>query len=266
MANTVSPASDQLTLTCQESLAEIIPEYYGNSLFPVLLCPPTLFAEIIRINSLRARAAAAAAASSSLPEADGAPERTAADLRRGAREVLERVLAFCPQEWTDSNKDQHAPSSSSSSEDDGRDPARLWLLLSRTYQSATALYCIASLRGLGLLPRRSNDDEEVEARRVEHRDRLGSSLREALVAPELKLWLMWPLVVAGMNAGAGEAVSDDAGGQEELRGYVRRELGKMATGLGTPLPLTARGALDRFWGRGGGGWDECFDRPYAFVA
>lgn len=265
MANTVSPASAQLTLACQPRLADIIPEYYNSGLFPVLLCPSTLFTEIIRINTLRAQAAATA---SSLPEACDTPAPTAADLRHRAEEVLRRVLAFCPQAWADCNKDKHASSSPAPSENDGHDSARLWLLLGLTYQSATALYCIASLQSLGLLPRRDGDDnDEVASRRAEHRHQLMKSLREALVAPELKLWLMWPLVVAGMDAGAGEATGDDggAGGKKELREYVGRELGKMALSLGTPLPLTARGALERFWSRVGGGWDECFDRPYAFV-
>lgn len=255
----------QLMVTSQASLADLIPEYYGHGIMPILLCPTRLFAEIIRINALRAQAAA-----------------QGADLDlQAARDTLQRILAFCPEDWTHRNFSQI----NDNEREDGRhnnadqkrdgDAARgLWLLLGHIYRSATVLYCLASLHAV--VP-----SSEVEAHQREHRRRLVSSLEGALAVPELRLWLMWPVVVAGLEAGSsarapgseGESDAERASDDEErdwvaaVRGLVRGELGRMAGELGTPLPVMARGALERFWARGVGvsGWEECFERPYAFV-
>lgn len=255
----------QLMVTSQASLADLIPKYYGDGIMPILLCPTMLFAEIIRINALRAQAAA-----------QGAD----LDLQE-ARETLQRILAFCPEGWAhrnfsqinDNEHEDRRHSNADQKRDD--DAARgLWLLLGHIYRSATALYCLALLHTSAPL-------SEVEAHQREHRRRLVSSLEGALAAPELRLWLMWPVVVAGLEAGS-SAMAPDSEGESDperasddeqrgwvaaVRGLVRGELGRMAGELGTPLPVMARGALERFWARGVGatGWEECFEGPYAFV-
>lgn len=259
----------QLMATSQASLADLIPVHYGDGLMPILLCPTMLFAEIIRINAFRARSATLGA--------DLDPQ--------GARDTLQRILAFCPEDWThrnfsDVNDNGHEDgrhSNEGQERDDGA--ARgLWLLLGHIYRSATALYCLSSLHTV--VP-----SSEVQARRQEHRQEhrrlLVSNLERALTAPELRLWLMWPVVVMGLEAGSpargpdsereldSQRATDDEDREwvATVRGRVRGELGRMAGELGTPLPAMARGALERFWARrvGASGWEECFERPYAFV-
>lgn len=213
----------------------MVPEYYGEGLFPVLLCPPVLFAEIIRINELRARAASCPGGSNSvnLPV-----------LEHTGLEILQRILDFSPQQWTDANRAKHHVEGS-------RSAASLWLLLGKLYQSTVATYCLSSLQSLSVL----SPSTYLAGLRVVHKTGLFSGLRRALASPELKMWVMWPLVVAGM-------VADD---DQDARHFVSTELTKMAAILGTPIPLLARSTLDRFWRKGCEGWDECFDRPYAFV-
>lgn len=195
----------------------------------MLLCPPTLFADIIRINDLRAQEA-------SRPEG---PPKT--NLEHASSEILQRILNFSPEAWADANKDKHHNDHSITS---------LWVLLGRVYQSTIVLYCISSLQGLSIL----THSDELEDVRSKHRDALVSCLEKALASPEIKMWMMWPLVVAGMEASS-----------EGVRGFVQEKLSKMARDLGTPLPLVAMAALGGFWQRGRRSWDECFDRPYAFV-
>lgn len=227
MANTTSLASAQLTLTSQASLVDIISDYYGEGLFPALLCPPPLFLEIIRINALRAQAV-----HSELP--------VASSLERAATELVHRLLDFKPQAWANIQTSRY-----------GDGGAELWLLLGHVYQSAVTLYAIASLQSLAVLAHSSHLDTTL----CKHRDSLVSCLRTAVLAPEIKMWMMWPLVVAGLLAGR----------CEDVRGFVKTELTMMARALGTPLPLAARSALERFWARDEMGWDGCFDSAFAFV-
>lgn len=69
------------------------------------------------------------------------------------------------------------------------------------------------------------------------------------------MYMMWPLVVAGVEAGR----------CQDVRRFVRTELGKMSRALRTPLPMVVRDALDRFWARGETGWDVRFESGFAFV-
>lgn len=215
-------------------MIETITDFYDDGLFPVLLCPPGLYREMLNINILRARAV-------SVDDA-----KTAwSTLNKTADEILEHILDFSPDDWaelSDNDQVQMVHNSNTST---------AWLLLGRINQSAVALYCISSLQSLGVLPQATT---ELDKLRSVHEERLVSCLEQALVMPEIKMFLMWPLVIAGM-----EAVHTHA------RNFVRRELEKMATSLGTRLPLMAMTALNRFWSSAGRTWDECFDRPYAFV-
>lgn len=264
MANTVSPAWAQLSLTCQSSLADLIPEYYRATSFHVELCPSTIFADVIRINALRAQAASRGVATGTASDTgELLPEVTFTTFREKARKLIHRILSFDAHAWYNCNEENISPSStSSSSSNDDYDVKQMWMLLGRLYQSAVTLYCISSFRALDLLPQPGRCDaygEDVEPSRTWYRERLVADLREALDIPGLRLWLMWPLVVAGMDTGAGPE-------QKEARAFVLGELEKMAVSLGTPLPFVAKDALHKFWKRGGGSWDDCFDGPYAFVA
>ncbi|KAF3760870.1 C6 zinc finger domain protein [Cryphonectria parasitica EP155] len=235
MANTISPASRQLAMTRKSSNVDTIAKFYGDDLFPVLFCPPELFLEVIRINDLRARACALGVAD--LP-----------DLIPTANEILDRILSFQSQSWADVHKGSSV---------DGRDHSATWILLASVYQSAIALYCVSSLQSLSVLPYST----DLENLRSEHREILGSSLAVALRSPQLKFWMMWPVVVAGLEAGPSDTYRDGGNVCE----FVSRELRTMAKYLGTPLPLVARDRLQAFWGRPDRGWDDCFEQPFAFV-
>lgn len=89
-----------------------------------------------------------------------------------------------------------------------------------------------------------------------HGDRLFQLLKKALVSEQVKKSMMWPLIVAGVEAADASAA---------IRTFVDEQLTEMSRDLGTPLPLLAKGVLKRFWASGKTGWDDCFDKPYAFV-
>lgn len=227
MANTTNISSSQLTLTSHPSLKNMISESFGDGLFAVMLCPSSLFLEIIRINELRAQASRF-----DNPMPSG--------LKIRANETVQRVLEFEPEDWA------HTQTSTI-----GERGAALWLLLGRIYQSAVALYAIASLQSLSVL----GSSPYYELTLSEHLDNLVTCLRRALKTPQIKLWMTWPLVVAGLVVR----------GSEDVRRFVRTELGKLSRIVGSPLPLLARNALDRFWARGGMGWDGCFESAFAFL-
>lgn len=230
MANTMSDATSQLTLTSQSSLADVISGYYGEGFFSTLLCPSVLFLEIIRINGLPGQASRIN--DTVLPH----------NFEVNANEIVRRVLESIPETWANT----HTPTTC------GESGAELWLLLGRIYQSAVILYAIASLRSLSVL----GACPEHEATLSHHRENLVSCLHHALDAAKVKVWMMWPLVIAGL----------ESRGSETVRRFVRTELEKVSTYVGSPLPMLARKALDSFWAKGGSGWDDCFEGGFAFVA
>lgn len=90
-----------------------------------------------------------------------------------------------------------------------------------------------------------------------HRQRLFSSLQTALKSPTVQRGLVWPLVVAGVEAAAGS---------EEERCFVEHHLAEMSRKTGTSYPIVAKGVLEKFWITGLMSWDDCFDQPYAILA
>jgi hypothetical protein len=86
-------------------------------------------------------------------------------------------------------------------------------------------------------------------------------LAQAVTSPRLKSFTLWPLVVLGVEA-AGER---GHGGRGGMRDFVAAQLPVLSREVGTYVPLTAKGVLERFWASGGTGWDKCFGRGYAFV-
>ncbi|KAG2417838.1 hypothetical protein HFD88_000937 [Aspergillus terreus] len=150
--------------------------------------------------------------------------------------LLEDIERFSPQDWSDS-----APNNQ---ED--------WLVLGSVYQSAALIYCIASLQSLSVLPSTS----ELNATRAAHGHSLLTLLRKALLLPQMRNCMLWPLVVAGMETGRAAAPS---------RQFVSHELRIMTQDLGTPIASSANAILQRFWSSGKDTWDDCFDRPCAFV-
>jgi hypothetical protein len=194
---------------------------YGDGLCPTLLCPPSLFLDIISINHLRFQGSNSSLISEST--------------RSAAITLLKHIDGFSPEHWSTSNTSPQE-----------------WWLLGRIYQSAVALYCISSLQNLFVLP----STPQLKAMRTAHGYRLFPLLKKALASPKIKMCMMWPLVVAGMEA---------VNGSPAERQFVDEQLSEMSQRLGTPVPLVAKSVFKRFWASGKTGWDDCFDRPYVFV-
>ena len=160
----------------------------------------------------------------------------AEDRSQEAFGVLHRIHEFIPEQRADSK-----PSSKGD-----------WLLAAKAYHPAVAIYCISSLQSLSILPPTSS----LKARCTAHGQLLLTFLNEALSSPKIKRFMLWPLVVLGV-----EAVNGDA----SIRAFVSKQLPEMSRHIGTYVPLTAKGVLERFWASGETRWDACFDRPYAFA-
>ncbi|KAL1854608.1 hypothetical protein Plec18167_003271 [Paecilomyces lecythidis] len=185
------------------------------------MCPQPLLAEIIRVNHLRKRATKL-----TVPE----------DLSHEAYEILDRIDGFSTERWAESR--------SSSKED--------WILLGNIYRTAVALYCISSLQSVSVLPLSSS----LRVRCSTHGQLLHILLNEALSSPRINRFMLWPLVVLGVQA---------ANGDLEMRLFVEKQLPEMSRRVGTSVPLTAKGVIEKFWASGETRWDACFDRPYVFV-
>ncbi|RJE22437.1 C6 zinc finger [Aspergillus sclerotialis] len=189
ITNTTSPPSHHITITSQLDLINLMAELYGDGLFPVLLCPPYLFLDIIKINHLRFQAI-----------------KYPADefVRSAALELLEHIEAFLPERWIRSN---------ASAQDE-------WLLLGHIYRSAVALYCILSLQSLSIL----QSTEPLRMARVTHQALLLQSLQKAFFNPLLKKSMMWPLLVAGMSG-----INADANTREFIDEQLLEMSGDLAT-------------------------------------
>ncbi|KAI1839892.1 hypothetical protein JX265_004952 [Neoarthrinium moseri] len=226
MANTTSPAQNLAAPAFHMKHIKLISQYYDDGLFPLLLCPPSLFLNIIEINYLRHQAAETPSALDSL--------------RTRAQEVLQHVTVFSAA--------QHAASVPLSTGG---------LLLSGVYQSAVVVYCISSLQSLGVLPY-SPSMRDTKAR---HGKRLLMLLEEALTSLSLKhimiKCMVWPLIMAGTQASLGSPAQ---------KAFVERTLMEMSYEHGSRLPMLAREVLNKFWASTNNGWDDCFPQPYAFLA
>ena len=205
---------------------DIILELSITTLTPFQMCPPPLFAEIIRINHLRLQAA---------KHASQGPEVQA--LAHEAYEILDRIHKFSSEQWANSKPQ--------SKQD--------WAMVGDIYRTAITLYCVSSLHSLSVLPTTPSLKAECAA----HANLLHSSLTQAITRPRIKRFTLWPLVVLGVEAAQQ--------GQGAMRDFVAGQLPILSRDAGTHVPLTAKGVLERFWASGETGWDACFDRPYAFV-
>ncbi|KAE8370637.1 fungal-specific transcription factor domain-containing protein [Aspergillus caelatus] len=165
MANTTTPPSQHIPPTSQLELIDIMTELYGDGIYPILLCPPYLLMDVIKINNLRFQTT-----SSPITEIT----------RATAHKILEHIEAFSPEDWTGTNSEAR--------ED--------WLLLGRMYKSSVALYCISSLQNLSILP----SSKYYTAMRTVHGTCLYTLLPKVTHRPRIKHLTIWPLVVAGMQA------------------------------------------------------------------
>ncbi|KAL0932727.1 C6 zinc finger domain protein [Colletotrichum truncatum] len=173
MANTTSPAHDQVGPTTSYKNIDMISELFQLGYYPLLPCPVELFADIIRINRLRFLIA-----TNSWSEDLGS-------VQSAAENLVESIIEFSPEIWVESKTDSK----------------EMFLLMGRVYQSATALYAISSLQCLGALPLSAG----WKAVRTIHYGRLFALLDQAANEPMVKHCVAWPLIVAGFEAASGSA-------------------------------------------------------------
>ncbi|KAK0630366.1 fungal-specific transcription factor domain-containing protein [Bombardia bombarda] len=240
LGSTTSPASDLLMTASHLAELDFMLDRFGNDISRSRLCPPAMFAEIVKINHLRMRAATATKVQQQQqqPTLDPDLDESNDHLSQEAYAILIRIHAFSPAQW--------AASKPSANHD--------WALIGKIYQAALVLYCISSLQSLAVLP--PLDRLLLDRRRANAR-LLRTRLAEALASPRIKRFVLWPLVVLGV-----EAVDGDEG----MRGFVEEQLGELSRHIGTYVPLMGKAVLKSFWAADGGDktWDVCFDRPYAF--
>ena len=105
------------------------------------------------------------------------------------------------------------------------------------------LHC--SLQNLSVLPKST----QLQDMRSAHASRLFPLLWKVSANPLTKRCVMWPTVVAGM-----EAVHSS----QAIRSSIENQLFEMSGDMGTFTPLAARSLLRRFWDSGKTGWDDCF--------
>ena len=127
-----------------------------------------------------------------------------------------------------------------------------WFAIGSAYKHAVGVYCIMSLQSLGLLP----FTLEMNTRLERHGDLLGKYLRLVLAKPRLKRFATWLVVVAGAEAG--------------YRGEARRRWSEdccvdLARFLGTNCPLNVKAVMRKYWDSGIPGWEECFQKAFAFM-
>ncbi|KAK8034575.1 C6 zinc finger domain protein [Apiospora rasikravindrae] len=153
------------------------------------------------------------------------------------QDLLSKILSFDPDAWASLYTESY----------------QQLFLIARIYHSAVALYCISALRNLFPIGFLYN----LLMLRAAHADCLFGLLREAILSPQTNLCLMWPLNVAGVEA-ATRSLSD--------RLFVEEALDELSRGLGTGYPLVACSAIQKLWDSGKTEWDDCYDRPYAFLS
>lgn len=225
-ADTSSPASDLFVENLHTDEVYLLLKQYGGNGYAFQMCPPPLFAEVIKINLIRARASKAGLLGEH-------------DLWREACEVLHRIYGFSSEEWAEANERFDTDS-------------KLSINISR---SAVALYCISSLGSLGVLPPDpSLDNNCYMETRILHG--LLSKALNPLSSFGTNGYVLWPLVVLGVQAVDGGA---------DMRTFVRKHLINLSTVSGTYGPLAAKEVLESFWASGKTGWDACFDKPYMFT-
>lgn len=151
-------------------------------------------------------------------------------------ELLSELRAFSPEVWA----------ASKGSANEG------WLLITRAHHSAAILYCIATLQPYF----HPSFLQEIEILRAVHSSDLVFVLRETNDFAAVRMGTLWPLIVASVEV----AREDPA-----VQSLVRKRYDKLADDMATPLMVEAKGVFERFWTSGKMTWDECFDRPYAFV-
>lgn len=159
------------------------------------------------------------------------------DLAYEANEILNRIQRFSPERWADTKPSQKREA---------------WVLQGMVRRASLILYCVYSLQSVSVLPHSPFYRDLCEL----HSQNLHLLMQRSVLLPSLKLFSLWPLVVLGVGA---------VRGPEDIRSFVRCQLPEISKYTGMLAPLTAKNILERFWDSGYTTWDQCFDRPYAFI-
>ncbi|UNI24696.1 hypothetical protein JDV02_010424 [Purpureocillium takamizusanense] len=163
--NTTGPASDISMADLHLKSVPMMLDQYNNGTSPFHLCPPLLFAEIIRINHLRWHVAR---------------HGKIASLSQTAGETFQRIRDFSPEKWAGSKH---------STQD-------IWTLVGNTYQAAAGLYCILSLQSSSVFPKKST----LQSFCASTGRALQRALKGALSHRGINRFMLWPLVTLGVQA------------------------------------------------------------------
>lgn len=223
IGNTTSPATDLIMTGPLINSINLVRKEYGNVVFGFQGCPLDLFVELVRINHLRFCA--------TKPNIISVDECSSKAFR-----ILDRVTNFSPDAW--------AKAKPSRNED--------WMHLGYVYQAAVLLYAILSLQSLSILPRKDYLSDIC----VKNSLFLHELLERAIKSPRIKRFLLWPLLVLGV-----EAVNRD----QLMRSFVRQNLKDLSNYVGFHVPLRAKIVLERFWASNETSWEMCFNEPRAFA-
>jgi hypothetical protein len=127
-----------------------------------------------------------------------------------------------------------------------------WFAIGSAMKHAAAVYCIMSLQSLGLFPNDAQTNLQLET----HGDLLVLYLKKVFAFERTKRFASWPLTVAGVEAGyRGEA----------RRKWIENSCSELVRILGTNSSLNLIHVLRKYWECGSLGWEECFNKPYAFM-
>lgn len=157
--------TDQRHRALDKHIREVEKMY--SLIFPYVLCPPSLFIEMIRINHLR-------------QEITASPFENEDQHTLQALDILARVEAFVPEDWAQPGEHHDQ-----------------WLLIGTIYQSAMALYCTMSLQSVAALP----TNLEMNTMRTIHGERLLDALLSASQMRQVRKFSLFPLCVLGVEAG-----------------------------------------------------------------
>ncbi|KAK4129714.1 hypothetical protein N657DRAFT_653023 [Parathielavia appendiculata] len=251
IGNTTSPHVDIDSARRHLEVISLLPVLFGNGLTTCFPCPPDLLAEIIRINHLRSRF-------HSVSVTDVPPAMLQEAKHAAALDILRRIKGFPTDRWAAEvlvglgNNETPASQAGFSG----------WHAIATIYQSAIAIYCMASL--FQDVEPYSPDDtvppdpwNALTTARRTCASVLLSHLREVSRCPQLRKLGLWPLFVAGVEA------EDEA-----TKRFIAGELQWISNALGGAAPLVAKDLLEkRVWRLGTvrRSWDGLFDQSYVFV-
>lgn len=202
-----------------EEILELVAESWERFPYPTFPCPANVLVVIIRINHLRS-----------------ALLKPGTDVNITPEDLLNMLDSFSPESWSAAMPSFHEQ----------------WLAIATAYQSAAVIYCVSALEPYFSASSR----QDIEVKRAIDSARLLSTLQRFEEPVVMRYSLIWPLLVAGV-----EAAREGAAARE----FVRKRFTTLARDLSTPLMLETKRVLERFWTSGRVKWEQCFDRPYAFV-